>query len=646
MPRLLVLANEATAAQRRVYFHLVDATDGITAETGEAGGQPQVSSDGAAWTNTGIGTLTAIGNGRYYADLTQTLVQTAGTLIETRYKSANTAECPGDSVQVVAFDPNDTVRLGLTALPNAAADAAGGLPISDAGGLDLDAKLANTNEVTAARMGALTDWIDGGRLDLILDARASQASLDTLDNIIDTEFPALVIVADAIKAKTDSLTFTVANVLDANALRVGGTVQTAGDLAALIVTVDTVVDAILVDTNELQTDWVNGGRLDIILDAAKDNTDYPDDFVHVSTAGSAGTTVGVNGTARNPVSNVNDARTIAIQLGLNLKGGPGESFTVSTGSLANYRIDLNSGAWTIDNAVSLSGTRLYSSGQRANLYGPALGPVDVETSTVLQNLYVTGIILNTPGLVMIDCGLGGNVTDSTGGPNASFRPILTDCYNFKSDGSDVTFALASGGHWLLEGWYGNLTITGMAAGQTFRVFGYGKLTIAASCTGGTIQHTSHVEITDLASGAVTTDLISEAGTVSGFTTAAKAELQQEAADAINSYDGLVPADLPANFAAMAITVGGAVTAGTVSDKTGYALSATGMNLVVPADPSTIPVLGTASIVTWIGWFGAWTVNEVNVTATSAKLRNSADNADMASHTISDDGTTFSSQEPT
>jgi hypothetical protein len=57
----------------------------------------------------------------------------------------------------------------MTALPNAAADAAGGLPISYAGGLDIDTKLANTNEITAARMGALTDWINGGRLDLILD---------------------------------------------------------------------------------------------------------------------------------------------------------------------------------------------------------------------------------------------------------------------------------------------------------------------------------------------------------------------------------------------------------------------------------------------------------------------------------------------
>jgi hypothetical protein len=44
-------------------------------------------------------------------------------------------------VELVGYDPTDGVRLGLTALPNAAADAAGGLPISDAGALDLDARL-------------------------------------------------------------------------------------------------------------------------------------------------------------------------------------------------------------------------------------------------------------------------------------------------------------------------------------------------------------------------------------------------------------------------------------------------------------------------------------------------------------------------
>ena len=42
------------------------------------------------------------------------------------------------------LDPYDAVRGGMTALPNADADAAGGLPISDAGGLDMDALTPGT----------------------------------------------------------------------------------------------------------------------------------------------------------------------------------------------------------------------------------------------------------------------------------------------------------------------------------------------------------------------------------------------------------------------------------------------------------------------------------------------------------------------
>ena len=102
---LLVKAGETTAARRRVYFQCVDASDVITAETGEAGGQPEISTNGGAWTSTGIGTLVAIGNGRYYAELTEAAVDTAGRVIESRYKSANTAEAIGTTVQVVGFDP-------------------------------------------------------------------------------------------------------------------------------------------------------------------------------------------------------------------------------------------------------------------------------------------------------------------------------------------------------------------------------------------------------------------------------------------------------------------------------------------------------------------------------------------------------------
>lgn len=54
---------------------------------------------------------------------------------------------------LVAYNPLDAVRMGLTALPNANADAAGGLPISDAGGLDLDARL---DAAVSSRMASYT----------------------------------------------------------------------------------------------------------------------------------------------------------------------------------------------------------------------------------------------------------------------------------------------------------------------------------------------------------------------------------------------------------------------------------------------------------------------------------------------------------
>jgi hypothetical protein len=85
---------------------------------------------------------------------------------DTKPVESNMAQCGGS-----------TVAAG--AIPNAAADGIGGLPVSDAGGLDLDTKLANANEITTARMEALTDWINGGRLDLLLDAIPTTAMRGT-----------------------------------------------------------------------------------------------------------------------------------------------------------------------------------------------------------------------------------------------------------------------------------------------------------------------------------------------------------------------------------------------------------------------------------------------------------------------------------
>ena len=168
-------------------------------------------------------------------------------------------------------------------------------------------------------------------------ALATAAALATVDDFLDTEVAAILAAVDtevaAIKTKTDflpsatagaaggvfiagsnaatsvttaltanitgNLSGSVGSVTGAVGSVTGDTKQTA-DVATLITTVgvagagltalatqasvttiddflDTEVAAILADTNELQTDWVNGGRLDLILDiiAADTTTDIP-----------------------------------------------------------------------------------------------------------------------------------------------------------------------------------------------------------------------------------------------------------------------------------------------------------------------------------------------------------------------------------
>jgi hypothetical protein len=141
--------------------------------------------------------------------------------------------------------------MGMTALPDAAANAAGGLPISAGGSLALDTKLANTHEITAARMGALTDWIDAGRLDAILDA---------------------------IAAKTSSLTFTVAGDVDCNVQTWKGSAAAdmTGDAYARLgaptnASISADIVAVKGDTADILTD--TSDTLDGKIDDIKTKTD-------------------------------------------------------------------------------------------------------------------------------------------------------------------------------------------------------------------------------------------------------------------------------------------------------------------------------------------------------------------------------------
>ncbi len=246
-----VLANQSVAARRTVYFDLRDATDGIAAETGEAGGQPQISTNNGAFTNTGIGTLTHSGNGRYGAVLTQAAVANAGDVIETRFKSANTAESPGDSVQVVAFDPDDVVRLGITALPAAAAEAAGGLYTRGTGAGQINQPANGRIDTNVVAMAASVLTAAAIATDAITAAKIAANAIGASEFAQGAADKVWATAARILTANTNLNDPTVVAIADAvlDELTAGHT--TAGSLSKAII--DT-----LADTNELQSDDVPG----------------------------------------------------------------------------------------------------------------------------------------------------------------------------------------------------------------------------------------------------------------------------------------------------------------------------------------------------------------------------------------------------
>jgi hypothetical protein len=199
----------------------------------------------------------------------------------------------GTEIQLVNYNPEDGVRLGLTALPNAAADAAGGLPISDAGALDLDTQLATLTNGTYG-LSAIENLVDD------LESRLTATRAGYLDNLsagavalasVCTEARLSELASANIPADIDTLisrlTALRAGYLDK--LNITGDVAGATPLATMQGNVtdiladtaeiqaeladggrtDLILDAILSDTNELQTDWHDGGRLDLLLDTAQ-----------------------------------------------------------------------------------------------------------------------------------------------------------------------------------------------------------------------------------------------------------------------------------------------------------------------------------------------------------------------------------------
>lgn len=124
---------------RPILFFMASASDHVA---GFTGGSPAVtlSKNGGAFAAP-AGAVSEVGGGWYKLTPSGTDTATNGMLV--LHAAASGADPADVAAQVVAFSPYDSIRLGLTALPGAAAGASGGLPLADlAGDVTLDSASA------------------------------------------------------------------------------------------------------------------------------------------------------------------------------------------------------------------------------------------------------------------------------------------------------------------------------------------------------------------------------------------------------------------------------------------------------------------------------------------------------------------------
>ena len=120
------------------------------------------------------------------------------------------------------------------------------------------ATLASTTNITAGTVTTATN---------VTTVNGLAAGVITVTSIADGAIDAATFAAGAIDAAalaSDAVT------------EIQSGLATAANLATVAGYLDTEIAAILADTNELQTDWVNGGRLDNILDARSSQTSVDD----------------------------------------------------------------------------------------------------------------------------------------------------------------------------------------------------------------------------------------------------------------------------------------------------------------------------------------------------------------------------------
>lgn len=484
-----------------------------------------------------------------------------------------------------SVNPYDGVRGGMSALPNAAAAANGGLPTVDA---------ANGVKVS---IGTGTGQINasGGKVP------ATLASTDVTGNV----------ASDVQTIKTQTVTCAAGVTVNPN---VGTTqpVNFTGTAASALVKCDT-IDINSVAASSVTTIGANIGTAQPIgFTGTGASALVKSDMVDIAGAAvnpnaaqlgvnviqSAGTTIhNSDGTLASATATTvtfpttdssgntipDDARYEYTQLQIVAGTGIGQIVVLTTKSgVRTFNIKSGTCPVTLDATSQYIALPTWRSelelwlGSAPNAL--ISGRVDSNTQATAASLSynltgnITGNLSGSVGSVTGAVGsvtgnVGGNVTGSVGSlatqaktdvENATWNATLASHLTSGSTGAALNAAGSAGDPWAtaLPGAYGAGT--------------------AGNIVGNNLDATVSSRST-FAGGAVASVTGNVGGNVVGSVGSVTAGVTVTTNNDKTGYS--LTQSFPANFAALAITVGGAVTAGTVSDKTGYALSSAGLDSV-------------------------------------------------------------------
>lgn len=561
-----------------------------------------------------------------------------------------------------------TRGLAGTALPNAAADAAGGLPISDAGGLDLDTILGRItgNVALASVLGALTDSAATG------DPGTSTTTVSFLKQLINVlvgsagiaTFPASAAPADGVSlAEVLRAVYDDTNSLDGT--KVPDTISLANINAQVDTAIETYhLDHLLAATYDPAS---KPGAADALLNELVEDDGGVARFT-ANALEQAPSGTGGDATAANQATIL--AKLLAyFQLALRKDAAIA---TDNATELTAINADGGSGAGAFANTAD-SAEAIRDRGDAAWVTGGGSAVLEIASGTI-ANASTTAVDLGA--LTFSDDTLNDlliRIYDDSAGEyhsrwissytNVASIAVLSEALPFTTEtGVDtyVIYAIRRDGQRLADAAHGGtsavLTLERMVVASTTTDEPAVKLTgdgIAAgmevyggaSAVGAKFEGQSGgIQARAIGSGNGITargegigNGINAIGGITDGTAGIKATSAATNGDGMQLVGTGTGLDLDATT-----TDSLEVNATAVADKTGYSLSAAGIDAILDepvTEPGGVFAWGSATLRNIIGWLGALSRNKMAQTATTQTLRNDADSADIATSAVSDDGTT-------